>query len=373
MEERRVVIILVAKTMRQKLFYLTNQYSRQELQEIRVYEQFFCPTCQASVRLKIGEINIPHFAHKTLSSCDQFSEPESSLHLHGKLLLHDFFKRLKHTVELEKYLSAIRQRADVFVNERYAIEFQCSTIPVSQLLQRSDGYQRLNVHPIWIKGLKEPVREEIGLLQLQAYEVAMFQQVDHISYLLLFYPPNNQFYYQSNLFYVSGNRWVGKTRSLQAEHQIFPFALPKPLTKDEFKLIVGIFQNLKRQYIRNQLYAGKRIGNSFCRLCYELQLEETNVPAFFGIPLLGSDCMKEPAILWQLQVVWAYEKGIRIETFVASGQVVLTHPEKILQALDVIADYLSFYTAVKDNKKTNANLLDNVYDIYCKSVRKLRK
>ncbi|WP_239457137.1 competence protein CoiA [Planococcus versutus] len=373
MEERRVVIILVAKTSNQKLFYLTNQHSRQELHKIRTHEQFFCPTCQASVHLKIGEINIPHFAHKALSSCDQFSEPESSLHLHGKLLLHNFFKKLNHTVDLEKYLSGIRQRTDVFVNERYAIEFQCSPIPVSQLFQRSDGYKRLNVHPVWIKGLKEPLREEIGLVHLQAYEVAMFQQADHFSYLLLFHPPNNRFYYQSNLFYVSGNRWVGKTKSLQANQQIFPFALPNPLTRNEFKLVIGIFQNLKRQYIRSQLYAGRRIGNLFCRLCYELQVEVASVPAFFGIPLLGGDCMKEPAIIWQLQIAQAYEKGVGLETLVASGQVVLTHPEKFSQALEVMTDYLTFYTSIKNSEKTNANLLDNVYDIYCKTVRKLRK
>lgn len=373
MEERRVVIILVAQTLRQELFYLTNTYTRQELQVIRQREQFFCPTCQASLQLKIGHIKIPHFAHKTLSTCDQFSEPESSLHLHGKSLLHDFFNKLNFYTELEKYLPSIRQRADLMIDQRYAIEFQCSVIPVTQLIQRSEGYLRLVIHPIWIKGLQKPLTEEITLLRLRAYEIAMVQQKGLFAYLLLFHPASQQFYYHSNLFYVGGNRWVGKTKALHARDQVFPFAVPKPLSKNEFKKVLDIFALANKQYIRNQLYNGKQLTNALCRLCYEFRLELPDVPLIFGIPMLGADCMKEPAVLWQLQLAFAYEKGIEIDDMIASGSLKIVDTTKYTQAMEVAQEYLSFYQANKDKRKTNANLLDNVYDIYCKTVRKLRK
>ncbi|WP_262499734.1 competence protein CoiA [Planococcus sp. ANT_H30] len=368
-----MITILVAKTKRQELFYLTGKHTRQELQEIRLQEQFYCPSCQASLLLKIGQINIPHFAHKTLSDCDHSGEPESSLHLHGKLLLYHFFQQLKFNVELEQYLPPIRQRADLLVDSHYAIEFQCSSIPVSQLVQRSKGYLTIGIQPIWIKGLKEPCQEEIGLLRIKSDELAMRQSAGQVSFILLFYPPNNQFYYQSNLFYVGPNRWVGKTKSLQATKQIFPFALPKSLSKEEFKVVMEVFYQVKKKYIRNQLYAENRIKNVFCRLCYELRVDVMNVPKLVGIPLLGADCIKQPAILWQLQVVVAYDKGISIAALVASGKLTLTNPALTQQAVLIMEDYLSLYVAFKDKKLENANLLDIVYDIYCKNLRKLRK
>ncbi|WP_238323722.1 competence protein CoiA [Planococcus donghaensis] len=368
-----MICILVATTTRQQLFCLTGQYSRKELLEIRLQEQFFCPTCHAPLLLKVGKVNIPHFAHKTLSNCQHFSEPESSLHLHGKLLLYQFFNQLNFKAELEKYLSKVRQRADVLVDERYAIEFQCSPIPVSQLLQRSKGYQQLSISPIWLKGLKEPCLEGIGLLHLKVHEVAMMQYAGQLPYILLFCPPDNRFYYYSNLFYVSSSRWVGKTKSLSATKQIFPFARPKPLSKEEFNLVMGIFYQAKKQYVRSQLYAGNRVGNLYCRLCYELCLDATNPPNLFGVPLVGADCFKQPAVLWQLLVVEAYEKGIGVDWLIQTGKLTLRESEKEQQAITLTADYLTLYLKYKDDALNNSNILDILYDNYCKNVRKLRK
>lgn len=373
MEERRVVYILVAKTKQQELFYLTGRHARKELQEIRSREQFFCPSCQAPLLLKIGEINIPHFAHKSLSDCDHFSEPESSLHLHGKLLLYHFFQQLDLNVELEKHLSEIRQRADLLVDGHYAIEFQCSTIPATQLTQRSEGYRLLGMQPIWIKGLKQPCREEIGIVHLKSFEIAMRQKSGPVSFILLFHPTGNRFYYHSNLFYISSTRWVGKTKSIQSSMQVFPFAVPKRLTKEEFRSVMEIFRHVKRQYIRNQLYTENRIKNKFCRLCYELRIDVANVPDLFGIPMLDAECMKSPAVLWQLQTVAAWEKGISVEALIASGRMAITDPDSTGQASSLMTEYLDLYLSFRNLDSTDSKLLDSAYDIYCKNLRKLRK
>ncbi|WP_285228680.1 competence protein CoiA family protein [Planococcus sp. ISL-110] len=373
MEKRRVICILVAKTARQEFFYLTGKHTRTELQEIRLREQFFCPSCQAPLLLKIGEINIPHFAHQTLSLCDNFSEPESSLHLQGKLLLYQFFQQLDFKVDLESYIPQIRQRADLLVSGQFAIEFQCSKIPVPQLNQRSEGYRRLNIQPIWIKGLKEPCCEEIGLIRLGTHEVEMRQGADQALFILLFHPLDNRFYYHSNLFYVSSNRWVGKTKSIRARNQIFPFAVPKPLTKEEFNVVLGIFRNVRQRYTRSQLYNENRIKSLYCRLCYELRLDMTNLPAFFGIPILGAECLKQPAVLWQLQAVAAWEKGVSVDTLIASGKLVLSNPAHASQAVALVSEYLAIYMTLKDGSSKDSSLLDIAYDNYCKNLRKLRK
>ena len=368
-----MICILVAKTEQSELFYLTGKHTRKELHEIRLRKKFFCPSCQAPLLLKIGEINIPHFAHQTLSTCDNFSEPESSHHLQGKLLLYQFFHQLGFKVELESYIPQIRQRADLLVNGQFAIEFQCSMIPVTQLNQRSEGYRRLSMHPLWIKGLKEPCREEIGLIRLKTYEIEMKQNTPQSFFILLFYPLNNRFYYHSSLFYVSSNRWVGKTKSIGAKNQVFPFAVPKPLTKKEFNMVLGIFQNVKQRYIRSQLFSENRIKSLYCRLCYELRLNMAHLPACFGLPLLGAECLKQPAVLWQLQAVAAWEKGIPVDTLIASGKLELSNPDQAPQAVALVLEYLALYVMLKDHSSKDSSVLDIAYHNYCKNLRKLRK
>ncbi|MDQ0429070.1 competence protein CoiA [Planomicrobium stackebrandtii] len=368
-----MIYILVAKTEQQELFYLTGKHTRTELREMRQRKQFFCPSCKAPLRLKIGEINIPHFAHQTRTDCDTFSEPESSLHLQGKLLLYKFFSQLNLKAELESYLPQIRQRADLLVNRHLAIEFQCSTIPVQQLKQRSEGYLKMKLKPVWIKGLKESCPEGISLLGLKTHEIEMRQNVAETFFILLFYPPDNRFYYHSSLFYVSSNRWVGKTKSIEASKQVFPFAIPKLLTKEEFNKVLGIFQNVRQQYIRSQLYNENRIKSLYCRLCYELQLDMANLPAHFGIPLLGAECLKQPAVLWQLQAAAAWEKGISVDGLIASGKLVLSDPSRAPEATEIMSRYLDLYLLLKEGFSKDSSFLEITYDNYCKNLRKLRK
>ena len=363
-----MIDILVAKTEQQELFYLTGQHDRQKLQDIRKHQRFFCPSCQAPLLLKIGEINIPHFAHRTLSDCDHYSEPESSLHLQGKLLLHQFFQHRNFKVDLENYLPEIRQRADLLVDGQHAIEFQCSTISSEQLQQRSQGYHQLNIQDIWIKGLKEPCNEGIGLLRLKAHEIAMQQKRGSLSFILLFYPQTNRFYYHSNLLFFSSNRWVGKTKSIPAARQVFPFATPKPLSRTEFKTVMEIFKGEKKRYIRNQLYAENRIRNIYCRLCYELRMDMANLPGLIGIPFLGAQYFKEPVVLWQLQTVAALKKKIPLRDLIYSGKLTLSTGTQEGQAVAVLEDYLSCYLSFGGNALTDIGLLDIVYHNYCKTL-----
>jgi competence protein CoiA len=143
-KERRVIFILIASTKDKQLVYLTQQFTKEELATLKNSTPFFCPGCGASVTLKIGEIKIPHFAHKSLHDCDSSGEPESPLHLQGKQQLYKFFSSQNLTVELEKYVPAIRQRADLLLNHQIAIEFQCSPISASQIASRSAGYSEID-------------------------------------------------------------------------------------------------------------------------------------------------------------------------------------------------------------------------------------
>lgn len=116
--------------------------------------KFYCPQCQHPVHLKIGQYNIPHFAHQSKNNCAQlFAEGESQLHLQGKLQLFEWLKKIGHTVMLEPYLKELSQRPDLLVTSdrrQVAIEFQCSTITHEKWLSRTLGYKKNAIQVLWL-------------------------------------------------------------------------------------------------------------------------------------------------------------------------------------------------------------------------------
>ena len=363
-----MVIILVARTANEHLFYLTKPYGRDELVAIRSKEQFLCPSCGSSLVLKIGDIKIPHFAHRSLSDCDSLSEPESPLHLQGKLLLHQFFLDKHFTVELEKYLPDIRQRADLLVSHHTAIEFQCSAIPGAEVSKRTASYIEIGIAPIWIGGIKERTSEYIQFIRIKAFQQKMLHANQNLKYLLLFNPEDRRFYYYSSLFFVSGNRWIGKVKALPIEKQSFPFAIPKRLAKEEFKSVFALFSQARKSFIKSQYYAKNRFQNPFWRLCYMLKLDVKNLPEIIGIPLYSADCITENAVIWQLKAIAAYKAEIPVKELVESGTVKLQSQESLKKAELVLENYLAFYRSYRERHINDTSLLDNLYDFYCKTL-----
>ena len=151
---------------------------------------------------KAGPVKIPHFAHHSRTDCDRFSEPETSLHLTGKKLLHRFFLEKQLPSEIEKYFPIIKQRADLFVDGKWAVEFQCSSISSEEVIARSNGYAIISVKPLWIRGMDKTPQEGIGLFKLKAFEKAMWQYVYGLEYLISYHPETDRFFYQSSLFYL---------------------------------------------------------------------------------------------------------------------------------------------------------------------------
>ncbi|HSJ37854.1 MAG TPA: competence protein CoiA family protein [Planococcus sp. (in: firmicutes)] len=365
--------ILIAKTENEKLIYLTGIYSRQDLLTMRSIHKFTCPDCGNTLFLKVGDIKIPHFAHKSHSDCESFSEPESSLHLQGKLLLHQFFTNKQFPVELEKYLPAIRQRADLLVDGQTVIEFQCSPISANDVLRRSAAYTGMGLKPTWIFGIKEKPADSIQIIRLMEYQKEMLIQEDRSKHLLLLNPEAGQFNYYSNLFHISGNRWVGKVRGLPTAKQTFPFAAPKNMNRQDFERVCIIFAQAKSSFIRSQLFAKNRYQNPFWLLCYKLGLDVRNVPATIGVPIIGSECIAEHAVIWQLKANRAFRQGVSISELLSSDRITLNKGASVLQLEMVLKDYIGFLAEIEAENTVCDKQSELLYDIYCKSVRKLRK
>lgn len=355
-------------TPEQKVFFLTDTHTREELQLLKANQDFYCPACKEKVVLKVGQIKIPHFSHTSHSECAGISEPESLLHLQGKRMLHQFFSNRHLPIEIEKYMPLIRQRTDLLVNHQTAVEFQCSPLSVDQLIKRTDHYQSLELDTIWIKGTKEVLKEGIQVFRLKAYEQAMLQKKGNNYYLLFFLPEKNCFFYFSNLLFVSGNRWIGKGKYLSADQQSFPFATPKRLTKEEFQKAWLLFSRLQRQFIDSQSYAKNRFQNPFWLSCYELQLDSRKLPDQIGLPLWQARCIAQPAVLWQLQVLLAERKGIKMNDLVRSGKLPLNEYADSQDVVRVLNSFLELYHLLKKKGGHPWELSDILYDIYCQNL-----
>ncbi|RHH69965.1 MULTISPECIES: competence protein CoiA [Vagococcus] len=115
-------------------------------------ETYYCPCCQNEVVLKKGKIKFPHFAHKTLSNCEATSEPETLEHLKGKSLIARNCATFGLAYELEVYLPEINQRADVLIQNKLAIEFQCSSLSIERLIERTTQYKKHDYQVFWVLG-----------------------------------------------------------------------------------------------------------------------------------------------------------------------------------------------------------------------------
>ncbi|MGM0897736.1 MAG: competence protein CoiA [Bacillota bacterium] len=323
-------------------FTLQPHHTREELLQLRTDSQFNCPSCKAPVTLKIGTLKIPHFAHLQKICCTPGSEPETQLHLLGKFRLSAFFRQQKIPVHVEHYLPPIKQRPDL-LTEKAVIEFQCSPLPVEEITKRSKGYAELALDAIWIRGTQKTPPPGPSIFQIRPFERAMFRGRQEHPHLLHFNPENSLFIYYSNLFYLQGNRWAGKVSLLPQHEQVYPFAAPKILNKEEYGRIAALMRIEKNKYVRSQLFAKNRMRNPFWRLSYELQLDREAIPDIFGLPLFGGHLLMEHPLLWQMKAALLIESGKPVDTLVKEKLVKTTRSDIESQTIQVLSAYEAIY------------------------------
>lgn len=149
--------------------------------------KFYCPCCGSELFVRNGNINTPHFAHKTIDICDDFSRDMSEWHFNWQKLfpvdnreviiemdisLEDYIERAdewnfyrKKKVEKmgkladENGMLKIKHRADVCVG-KYVIEFQHSPIPCKEFNERNWFYTSSGYKVIWIFDVEGKVEND---------------------------------------------------------------------------------------------------------------------------------------------------------------------------------------------------------------------
>ncbi|WP_332373838.1 competence protein CoiA [Lactococcus cremoris] len=135
-----------------------------ELERKELTGKFYCPSCHAELLIKNGQIKVLHFAHKSLKSCNLWLENESEQHLGLKKILYQWFKRTD-KVEIERYLPELNQRPDLLVNDKIAIEIQCSHLSIKRLKERTENYKAHGFKVLWLMGKDLWLAEQVTKLQ----------------------------------------------------------------------------------------------------------------------------------------------------------------------------------------------------------------
>jgi len=112
-----------------------------------------CPVCDTEVIPKCGAIKPWHWAHRTLDTCDTWSEGETDWHLGWKQFVADINPNC---VERTITEGGKRHRADIDVPRFGVIEIQHSSISAAEIIERENFYGRM----IWIFDARDAWRKD---------------------------------------------------------------------------------------------------------------------------------------------------------------------------------------------------------------------
>lgn len=311
-ERKGGIYILTAIKNQAEIFTITRHMSREELLLLRNTSQFICPQCENPLRLKIGNVVIPHFAHIALTTClTSFSERESPAHLNGKQQLAEYFSRIGCEVEVEAYLPKIAQRPDLLIrqeNKRIAIEFQCSVISIEDVIKRNRGYKSIKLPSIWL--LSTPIQLQELTLGISYIKLSKFMQFFIKKYpisgatIITYDPKTSCFVYLSHLLHISGTSFIANIKSLPVNQQTFPFALVKSLSSSDKSMFWNVFQQKRTRYLRNRIFSSKfGAKDRFLKHCYVEQIRPENLPLYIGFPIVDSETIKDHLVEWQMALV----------------------------------------------------------------------
>lgn len=294
--------MLKAVTNEGKFISLLNQYTLRELLEMKETKRFCCPICNNTVVLKLGEQRIWHFSHLQKEACKSDAEAESAYHLLGKKILYELFKEQKLSmVEIEYYLSAIKQRPDIFIvdqSNQYAIEFQCANISEKLLRKRSFNYKAAGIKPIWILGGKRLKRIGQNQFKLTNFEWQFVEGKKDRLYLIYYCPLTNQFALLTNITPFSSQIFFANISYCSSKDvSFYELISPTMQTKIQWLKEWQSYKSRWRIRIQGRNYKDT-LANQVKKMFYRCGFSLSHLPAESGLPIKSS-VISTPTIIWQ--------------------------------------------------------------------------
>ncbi|WP_312471286.1 competence protein CoiA family protein [Neobacillus sp.] len=292
--------MLTAHTRSGKKINLGYNYKKETLLYFRSKEEFFCPICGESVSLKLGDQRIFHFAHKQSSSCREFYENETITHMEGKRQLYQWLIRQRIPSMLEFYDKEIGQRPDIlfkFKEQKYALEYQCSSLPESVFIKRTKTYLQNEYHPLWILSSNHIHQKKRDIISLSNFHYLFLRATSSGNLYIPSYCP------EKHLFQLVGSITSYSIKNAFAQTSQYPLndlkieGLLEPISEHHLNLSswMSEIENFK---LNLTLYPEK-IQNPFLNEVYKKNLNLFLLPPEIGLPVPHSLTIQTAPIIWQ--------------------------------------------------------------------------
>lgn len=297
--------MFVAKIKNGPVISLIHEWDRKELEKYLNAQELICPVCESTVQPRLGNQRLWHFAHVSKADCQHQLENESEYHLLGKKHLYYWFESQGIKVELESYLRTIKQRPDLLVtveHQKYAIEFQCSTIDTGILIKRTESYIRENITPIWILGGNRLKKSSQNIIRPSSFDLLMSIQTNENVIRLIYYcPTTNRFCTASSLVPFSPKVFFATTKFYLPNQLTFSNMI-KTSNDDKITNYDAWLTVKKRWRTSSFLYVQEYQKRWF----YEQGVPLCLLPGEAGIPIKSMIWIKTDAILWQGWILIKY-------------------------------------------------------------------
>ncbi|MDT0018120.1 competence protein CoiA [Listeria swaminathanii] len=323
-----MIIIFTARNSIGETFTIT----KMNVERMKQEERLFCKSCASPVMIKAGQIKIPHFAHEKTMKCAFASEGESEEHLAAKRQMMAWFCYQGLPVELESYFPEINRQADIFVNGKTVIEFQRSSVPISEMIQRTMDYLSLGLEVHWILG--QTLKKDKGRICLSAFQQAFIQFDQKLGYHFWHYSVEHEnctLYY--HLTFEKGNRFFASE---------MPFSMKVSFSEWKKKIARIITRHAyvkrDREFERQKIcfyYAKFKKHGQFMQKLYNAGYYLHYLPKEIGVDLEEQFLVMTPAIEWQFDLWDNFFKGLEKgdtfsgECFLESFQSVVTQIQTI--------------------------------------------
>ncbi|WP_216828276.1 competence protein CoiA [Alkalihalobacterium elongatum] len=293
--------MLIAYTEDRKRISLVQGWKIDQLEHLRKEKRFVCPVCKKPVRLKLGTIRRWHFAHIEEARCSVELEAESDYHLHGKEQLYHWLMDQKIHTLLEPYLSSINQRPDLFTfyeGRYYAIEYQCSSIPLPVFEKRTKGYLQEDIHPLWIFGGNRMTRKSSTFFSLSPIEWAALQPHPKMKNILHYFcSDNNQFFSLINIKSLSSQSALSQMITTRANDITFQDLLkPQFLQENSWK---DLWLTVKKKWRYNVVLYPSWSQKYFNSYCLQRNFSPYLYPIEAGWPTKHHEWIETPPYIWQ--------------------------------------------------------------------------
>ncbi|EAF5658903.1 competence protein CoiA family protein [Listeria innocua] len=290
-----MIFIFTAKNSNGDIFTIT----KMNVERIKQEERLFCKSCDSPVMIKAGEIKIPHFAHEKATKCAFASEGESEEHLLAKRQIMAWFGFQGIPVELEHYFPAISRQADIYVGDATVIEFQRSSVPISELIQRTMDYLSIGLEVHWILG--QTIKKEKGRISLTTFQQAFIQFEQKLGYHFWHYSASDKIttlYY--HLTFEKGNRFF-------ASEMKFSSKAPMNEWKQKIARIITRHAYVKRdrELERQKIcfyYAKFKKHGQFMQKLYSAGYYLHYLPKEIGVDFEEQFLVMTPAVEWQFDL-----------------------------------------------------------------------